>query len=171
MRSFPQQIGDWKGKDLTVTEDEYQILETRNLIVREYTNSSGQKIGLFIIYSETNRSVFHPPEVCFLGSGIKIADKSVEQINAGKLNFSANKMYAEKNNFRELVLYCYSADKFYTANFYLQQAIFTWNQLFAKNRGGATIRVSMAMGKNEEQALASLKQFLVEVVEIMEKIS
>ena len=85
IRSFPYVVGDWKGKDLEIKDYEYKMLETRNLISREYINSSNQKLCLFIIYSETNRSVFHPPEVCMLGSGVTIVDKQLEMIDSQKL--------------------------------------------------------------------------------------
>ena len=77
---LPYRIGNWVGKDLEVTEKEYRILETRNLVFREYSNPSGDKLFLFLIYSETNRSVFHPPEVCLIGSGLNIVDKRQEEI-------------------------------------------------------------------------------------------
>ena len=57
---FPMQIGGWSGKDLTVEENAYAILETRNLILREYTKGN-DKVYLYIIYSQDNRKVSHPP--------------------------------------------------------------------------------------------------------------
>ena len=56
-----------------------------------------------------------------------------------------NKLYSEKNNNRELMLYSYKAGKFYTNSYYLQQGRFALNQLLGRQRGGATIRVSMPM--------------------------
>ena len=164
---FPYAVGEWTGKDLEVTEKEYDILETRNLIVREYVNPEGEKISLFIVYSETNRSVFHPPEVCLIGSGIEIADKRVEEIDSDEYRFSVNKLYTQKNDNRGMVLYCYKAGKLYTDNFYLQQFYFTLNQLFGKNKGGATIRVSMALKENEQNTLTTLKTFMSEAVKII----
>jgi len=167
IRLFPYEIAGWQGKDLEITEQEYDILETRNLISRKYVNSSGKRIYLFIIYSETNRSVFHPPEVCMMGSGLKIVDKRIEQIDSGEHRFSANKLYTQKNNYRGLALYCYKAGRLYTDNFYLQQFYFALNQLFGKNKGGATIRVSMSLKENEQTTLATLKTFMSEAVKII----
>ena len=94
IRIFPYVVGEWQGKELQVTEKEYDILETRNLISREYISSSDEKVYLFIIYSETNRGVFHPPEVCMMGGGVKIVDKRSEKIDARGYRFSVNKLYA-----------------------------------------------------------------------------
>jgi EpsI family protein len=159
VRTFPYAIDDWRGKDLEITEREYKILETRNLIFREYINSKNEKIYIFVIYSETNRSVFHPPEACLIGSGITINDIKSEKIEMGKKEFLTNKLYLEKNGEKDIALYCYKAGNLYTDNFYLQQIYFTLNQLFGKRRGGATIRASMPVD-NEEANLATLKGFM-----------
>jgi EpsI family protein len=168
IRTFPYIIGNWKGKDLRVTEYEYSVLETRNLILREYVNSSNDRLTLFIIYSETNRSVFHPPEVCLIGSAIKILDKETEEIDFGKTNFFTNKLYTEKDNRRYLILYCYKAGNFYTDNFYLQQLYFALNQLFVRHVKGAIIRVSMPIGENETNTLATLKAFIEKSAKIID---
>lgn len=169
VRTFPYKVGNWQGRNLKITEKEYQILETRNLISREYTNAANEKLYLFIVYSETNRSVFHPPEVCMMGSGIKINDKQIDKINTGKIEFLTNKMYLEKNGYKSIALYSYKAGNFYTDNFYLQQIYFTLNQLLGKHRGGATIRVSMSID-NEETDLATLKNFMGNAILALEQL-
>lgn len=169
--TFPYKINDWNGKDLEITEREYKVLETRNLISREYIDDEQKKIYLFIIYSETNRLVFHPPEVCLVGSGITISNKTNERINIGKKEFFSNKLYLEKNNNKEISFYCYKIGNFYTDSYYLQQAYFALNQLLGKHRGGATIRVSISLGEDEEAVLATLKNFMRDVINILENLS
>lgn len=171
IHSFPYIVGDWKGRDLEIKEFEYKILETRNLISREYVDSFKNKLYLFIIYSETNRSVFHPPEVCMIGSGVTIVDKQPERVDADKYSFLTNKLYAEKKGYKELVLYSYKAGNLYTENFYLQQAYLAFHQIFGKQIPGATIRVSISTGRDEKSALATLKSFLAETAKIVDNIT
>ena len=38
---FPKEIDGWTSEELTITDDEYAILETRNAFIREYTNAAG----------------------------------------------------------------------------------------------------------------------------------
>jgi EpsI family protein len=173
IRVFPYVIGDWQGKDLEITEQEYQILETRNLISREYLHPGGEKLYLFIIYSETNRAVFHPPEVCLIGSGVKIVDKKSEVINDGSRRFSVNMVYTEKDDFRGIALFCYKAADLYTDNFYRQQLHFTFNQLLGRHKGGATIRVfaPIPIEKNEEASLAALKSFFIQAKKALDALS
>jgi len=171
VRNFPRELGAWRGSDLDLSEKEYEILETRNLISRKYTNSKGENIHLFIIYSETNRSVFHPPEVCMMGGGINMVDKTSEKIDSEKLDFLANKLTLEKNGLKSMTLYAYKAGGFYTDSYYRQQIHFALNQLLGKRKGGATIRVSMGMRESEKATLDTLKRFMKRVIEALEKLA
>jgi EpsI family protein len=168
INSFPYTVGDWKGKDIEIKDYEYEILETRNILLRDYQNSSDDRLNLFIVYSETNRSVFHPPEVCLIGSGINIADKKVDKINCGDYTLSTNKIYTEKDHYKGIALYSYKAGKLYTDNYYLQQAYFAFNQLFRQNVKGATIRVSADVAKDEEETSAMLTEFMAETARIVD---
>ena len=169
--AFPMVVGEWKGRELPITEKEYGILETRNLISREYVNPAGDKLYLFIIYSETNRSVFHPPEVCMMGSGLAITDKQIENFDAGNRVFSTNKLFAEKGRFKEIILNCYKAGNIYTSNFYLQQTRLAFHQIFGRNVPGATLRVSMDEGKDQAATLATLKEFLSKSAVILDDLT
>lgn len=171
IHKFPHVVDGWEGKDLAITEKEYDILETRNLIAREYTAPSGAKLELFIIYSETNRSVFHPPEVCLIGSGITTVDKKTEEIASDKGSFLTNKLYLEKGPMKELMLYSYKAGNLYTENFYLQQLYLMAHQVFGKRVPGATIRVSMQVVGSDAETLATLKKFLADTVKIVDGLS
>jgi len=171
IHAFPMTVGEWKGKEVELTEKEYQILETRNLIVREYNNTIGENIILFIVYSETNRSVFHPPEVCMQGNGMTLVDKRPEAMREGRSEFFTNKLYLQKDSLKEMVLYCYKAGSLYTDNYYLQQSYLALHQIFGRRVPGATIRVSMRLREDERATLAALKKFLAESVKIVDRLA
>jgi EpsI family protein len=171
VHTFPMMVGEWQGKDLPITEKEYDILETRNLISREYTNPSGDKLYLFVIYSETNRSVFHPPEVCMIGSGLCITDKQIEKFDVGNKVFTTNKLFAEKGQFKEIILNCYKVGNIYTSDFYLQQTRLAFHQIFGRNVPGATLRVSMSIEKDSAVTLATLKEFLSRSAVILDRLA
>ncbi len=165
VNEFPLTIGGWRGRDLDVQDNVYKILETENVLSREYVNDEGDTITLLIVYSETNRSVFHPPEVCLMGGGIEITDKEVIALPYKGNDITVNKLYLAKDSFHMLALYCYKAGKLNTANFYLQQLYFSLGQLSRKPVKGATIRVSMPLGPGEEEnAYIRLREFLLKVL-------
>jgi len=171
VHTFPMVVGQWQGKELPITEKEYDILETRNLISREYTNPSGEKLWLLVIYSETNRSVFHPPEVCMMGGGLAITDKQIDNFDVGKKVFTTNKLFAEKGSFKEIILNCYKAGDIYTSNFYLQQTRLAIHQIFGGNVPGATLRVAMPIGKDQAATIVTLKEFLSKSAVILDRLS
>ena len=79
--SFPMEVGDWVAEDMPLTEREYAILETRNVFVRKYTNQKTDDIlYLFVVYSQSNRKVSHPPEICYTGAGNILIDKELIKI-------------------------------------------------------------------------------------------
>ena len=139
---FPMQIGEWKGRDLPVEENAYEILETRNLILREYTKGD-DKVYLYIIYSQDNRKVSHPPEVCLEGSGITVV--KTEKINlelAGARQIVANKLTVEKNGINNIMVYWYKAGEYYLDNYLKQQMKVALASLQLKRTSGAMIRFS-----------------------------
>ena len=169
IHNLPLTIGEWHGSDLEITNREYDILETRNLISRQYVNADNKKIYLFVIYSETNRSVFHPPEVCLMGDGIKITKKSTEDFALdNNRHFIANLLLTEKGNYKHSILLTYKIGDFYTDGYYLQQIFFALNQLFNRRKGGATIRVAMPSGDDNDRSLATLKNFLRKTIQELE---
>jgi EpsI family protein len=139
---FPMQIGEWKGKDLPVEENVYEILETRNLILREYVKGDS-KVYLYIIYSQDNRKVSHPPEVCLEGSGITVV--KTEKINlelAGARQIVANKLTVEKAGINNIIVYWYKAGEYYFDNYLKQQIRVALASLQFKRTSGAMIRFS-----------------------------
>jgi len=154
-----------------MTEREYDILETRNVLSREFSRPSGEKLHLLIIYSETNRSVFHPPEVCLMGDGMNMTEKRVGEISGYGDKFTTNELFLEKKGEKEITLYSYKAGRIYTDNFYLQQTYLMLHQIFGRNVPGATVRVSMPMGENKEATLAIMRSFLTDSIRILDQLS
>ena len=54
MSDFPKTVGEWQSTDVPLSDNDYKILETKNLIMRDYKNSKGDSVYLYIIYSENN---------------------------------------------------------------------------------------------------------------------
>jgi len=161
LSKFPSEIAGWSAKDIPLDEHTYQILETRDVILREYTKGS-QKIILYIIVSLDNRKVSHPPEVCYIGSGLEVVEKNKEQIFYGSANTSkltADKLLLKKKEAKEMVLYWYKAGEQFMDSYYSQQIKIAINQLRFKRISGALIRVSMPVIVGEKETLDQLKSF------------
>lgn len=158
---LPKTIDEWTATDIPLHEYDYQILETRNLVMREYKNQKAESIYLYIVYSEDNRKVAHPPEVCYMGSGATIVDKSVVQVTN---SIKATKMLAETGNSRQIIVYWFKVGAFNTDKYLNQQLKIVFNRMLGKRTSGAMIRVSVDVKENnQEAALVLLKSFCKEI--------
>jgi len=168
MAALPKTIGPWTGEDIALTPRDYDILETKNLIMRKYTRSSGESVVLYIVYSEDNRKVSHPPEVCYTGGGSTISQKGT--IEATPL-ILANKMVTElSNGARQLVVYWYKAGDYQTAKYLDQQLRIVWRRTFGKSTSAALIRVSADVKESEEAAVGqTIRQFCSALEPLLQK--
>lgn len=156
--AFPLAVGEWQGKEVPVDEKTYQILDTRNLFIREYKNAHNESVYLYIVYSEDDRKVSHPPEVCMMGGGSTILEKTTvkmtDAINGNRL------LIAEGSMPTELIVYWYKAGKLYTDAYLRQQMQTVIDRLLHRRTASAMIRVSTAIkDKNEAASLKLLRSF------------
>ena len=166
IQAFPRAIGEWSGEDISLEEKVYEILETRNVLCREYSNNPQSSINinkipvyLTIVYSGNNRKVSHPPEVCYSGSGTEIMDKSEITINTLSEDIKATKFIAKSNRKKELVLYWYLAGNEFTTDYIKQQLKIVFKQTRNKKAGGALIKISAPIVESEEKTMGELKRF------------
>ena len=142
LESIPLKAGEWKGEDISISERIYQLLETKDVLTRKYINSRGRKVVLAIVYSGVNRGAFHPPEICYLGGGRELLNKSVEKIEItepGKNPYTikVNRLLMGENGNKEIAWYWFTAGNRATANYYRQQCYFIWDGLMHNHAGGA----------------------------------
>ena len=178
---LPMQIGEWKGEDLPIEARAFEIFETKNLILREYAKGD-TKVYLYIIYSQDNRKVSHPPEVCFEGSGITIIKKDKIQMELANNNptragtragrkILANKLIVEKEGISNVIVYWYKAGDYYIDNYLKQQLRIALSRLQFKRTSGALIRLSAEISpSNPDRALASIKAFARDASTYFERI-
>ncbi|MFA5038124.1 MAG: exosortase C-terminal domain/associated protein EpsI [Candidatus Omnitrophota bacterium] len=157
--TLPMEINGWTGRDLPVEERAYEILETRNLILREYKKGE-RKVYLYVVYSSDNRKVSHPPEVCFEGSGVTIINKNKIEIPLAGGKTRANQLIVERAGVINVVVYWYKAGEMYTDNYLKQQFAIAVNHLKFKRTSGALIRMSAeSFTGSASDALENIREF------------
>lgn len=167
MAEFPMKIGEWQGKDLPLNERDYEILETKNLVMREYKNPKGESVYLYIIYSGDNRRALHPPEVCYTGGGATILEKTVIPITD---SLKANKFTIERKDSLHLVVYWFKSTDLNTYSYLKQQLKVVSDRLFGRKTSGAMIRVSTDIKEGgEEAALARIKSFIAQIEPLLSR--
>lgn len=168
--SIPMAIGQWQGKDLSMDPHVYEILETDNLIMRDYRDPQGRLINLYVIYSQNNRKVAHPPEICLQGGGAMIIDKTAEQVTPTIIATRLTLEYKDLN--RDIGYYWYKSGKEYSNNYVAFQLKMSVERLLRKPTSAAMIRLlTPVTDKNDPQAsLDMLKNFARQLQPLLEQL-
>lgn len=148
IHDFPRTTKGWESEELTITEEEYAILETRNAFARRY-KKDGNEVDILIVYSQNNRKVSHPPEICYTGSGITILSKRNIELEANPdMKITANKLLLEQRKVQQLSVYWFKVGREFTENYWKQQALIAMDTLLNKPASSALIRISTVIGRN-----------------------
>jgi len=162
IKNFPRVIGAWTSEEIPLSKDDLDILETDNAFIRKYTNSNGEAVYLYIVYSQTNRKVSHPPEICYTGSGVSILENVHDQIHMEykNLTINANRLLLTKDKYYQITYYWFKVGDAFTANYWKQQMLVAINSLLGKDTGSALIRISADINNNDkETAVKEVKEF------------
>ena len=162
IKDFPRTVGPWVSQDIPLSKEELAILETDNVFVRKYKNPNGEEVYLYIVYSQTNHKVSHPPEICYTGGGISILEKTQDfiPVNKGNLIISANRLLLQAGKLYQVSFYWFKVGDTFTSNYWKQQTLVALNTLFGKRKGSALIRISANLtDQDKEMAIKEVKEF------------
>src|ERR1700758_3839949 len=101
LSSFPEQLGDWTGTDLTMDKDTLQVLGPGDFLLRSYNREDGSVpyLGLFIAYFPSQRSgdTIHSPKNCLPGAGwAPIESSRIDLTVPGQSSFPVNRYVIAK---------------------------------------------------------------------------
>ncbi|MEA3561038.1 MAG: EpsI family protein [Candidatus Omnitrophota bacterium] len=173
LKDIPLTLGEWKGKDVPISERSLEILETKDVLIREYTNARGKKASLVIVYSSVNRGAFHPPEICFLGGGTELLDKGITKIEIAEGGenlpvIEVNRLLMKDRAGKKIAWYWFTAGNRVVSSYYRQQGYFIWDEL-SRGRGcGSLIRVSTRATRGDiEEADSSGRDFISQITPVI----
>jgi len=170
VKDFPMEIAGWTAVDLPLTDEEYAILETRNAFVRNYTASDGSVVQLYIIYSQHNRKISHPPELCYTGSGSMVILKEKIALAKTKSNatITAQKIVVDQRGAQQVVVYTFKIGDSFTENYWKQQALIAVKSLLGKKSSSALIRLSAVVpGADVARAEKAIRAFAQKIVPLL----
>jgi hypothetical protein len=146
---IPKQLGRWRseGRDSLMggaVDEWYDSPEIA--ITRKYQNDEGNELFFSIIGSRGGKSFHlfeHTPLTCYPGSGWRIADVGLESIDLGDSSVSVQRVIAEKDQLRRVILYWY-----------------LWTDPErVPDSGILAVTLHANVSASDEQALDSLKEF------------
>jgi len=159
IHSFPQRIDDWSAAEIPISQQDKALLETDNVFVRRYTNPQGEEVYLFIVYSQNNRKVSHPPEVCYTGSGATIVNNVHDSFSTDLsiADIRVNRVTVEQGRERQIFFYWFKVGDTFTSNYWKQQGLIALKSFLGQPSSSALIRISTPAKKEGDDANATQK--------------
>jgi EpsI family protein len=170
IHEFPMTIGDWTAEELPISDNDYEILETRNAFARMYTHKNGGQVMLYMIYSQHNRRVAHPPEICYTGGGATIITKYPYTITYdNKKDLTVNRVIIDEVNYQQIMYYWFKIGNSYTPSYGRQQLLIGIKTLMGKPSSSALIRMTTVLKddndeKNATQLINSFAQDILPII-------
>ncbi len=172
-KQLPLFVNGWTGEDIEVNNRTLEILETNDVLMRDYKKDQDPPVQLCIVYASSNRKVSHPPEICYSGSGWSLEEKRpvVFSIKSDEYpEFSAIKLIIEKGDQKQLVLYWYKCKSEYATNYYRQQINIVKNEIITGKSTSGMVRISTPVVNNDENiAMMRAQRFSMNMLPLITK--
>jgi EpsI family protein len=166
LTEFPRTIGEWKAvQKYEIDDQSMRILQVDDYIMRDYRNSNGNLIGLYIGYfkSQKEGKGIHSPRQCLPGSGwlpIETGLYSVPIKGRPTDEVTANKYVTRKGLNHQLYLFWYQGRGRAYASEYWNKIYLVWDGLTKGRTDGALIRLNNSVNGDTEAALKTQTEFI-----------
>ncbi len=175
LQSFPTQLSNWTGTDITIEKDVLEVLGPGDFLLRVYQNPAEKQpfVDLFIAYFPSQRTgdAIHSPKHCLPGSGwLPVESSRVTLSLPGHSPFPANRYVIAKGDSRQLVLYWYWAHDRGVASEYWAKFYLVADSMRMNRSDGALVRITTPMysGETAEAAEQRLLPFAGDVAPLLD---
>ena len=164
---FPLVIGDWRGREVPLSEQELDVLKLTDYVSANYQHEEGGFINFYVAYYESQRkgASVHSPRACLPGGGWEIQSSGVVRLpgvlpDGGDL--PVNQIIIGMGESRQLVNYWFMQRGRNLTNEYLVKWYIFWDSLTKQRTDGAMVRVITPLPSEggEEVATKSLEDFI-----------
>ncbi len=175
LQSFPTQLSNWTGTDITIEKDVLEVLGPGDFLLRVYQNPAEKQpfVDLFIAYFPSQRTgdTIHSPKHCLPGSGwLPVESSRVTLSLPGHNPFPANRYVIAKGDSRQLVLYWFWAHDRGVASEYWAKLYLVADSMRMNRSDGALVRITTPMysGETAEAAQLRLLPFASDVAPLLD---
>jgi len=168
---LPVEVGAYIGQDLPVERRVMDLLETSNIVMRNYVGPNRVNISVAIVYYPQYRVYFHMPEGCMAGRGSLLVTKEKEQIDvpgSDRPSSDATKLVFDQSAGREVALYFFESGPMITSSYTRMRWYLMRNHILRRRTGAALVRFSIrSTDEDTQEELAVLKKFVGQFVPIL----
>ena len=169
LEMVPYKIGSWEGMDIPLSQDVYEILETDDVLFREYRDKSDYPVLVAIVFSDSKRASFHPPEICYIGGGSELMGKNFEKLvfeDGSTLN--TTKLVIKSSDHFTTAWYWFMVGDKKIASYYWQQLSMLPSLFNSKQLQGSMVRISV--NTNDELGEAKASKFVASLMPYLDRI-
>ena len=174
LSQFPQTLGEWRGKDLSLENDVLQILGPGDFLFRDYLSpTQPESVNLFIAFFASQRTgdTIHSPKNCLPGEGWSALESGHILLNGpGKAAIQVNRYLVEAGEDRAVVLYWYQAHGRVVSNEYWAKFYLVIDSIRMGRSDGSMIRVFAPVQANGDTVEAETRaiQFAEKLMPVLD---
>ena len=152
--NYPLQLGGWVGERSKIGQIYLDELKLNDYIAANYRSDSGNSVGLYLAYYESQRSgaAAHSPKSCIPGGGWRIKSHTVVDIKG--LDKSTNRLLIKKGDNGQLVYYWFEQRGRNITNEYMVKWYLFWDALTLSRTDGALVRLTAPLRLGDSVAEA-----------------
>lgn len=160
---FPVQTGPWRITGQSeFSESVLNVLKPTDYIARQYGNSEGLKVGLYIGYHGGGKESggIHSPKHCLPGSGWYEVSTRQDSLDLGKERINLVRAVYQKGESKEMFLYWFQVRDHSLSDEYSLKAAEIANSFLYRRRDSTFVRISVPFETDEAKARAIGEQFI-----------
>jgi len=164
--SIPQTVGEWQGTDTRLSEREYELLGTDNVLSRMYRSSNNKPaVQLVIVMAEQLRRRTHPPEQCLTGSGWSlrhIDEKRLSTISGDDTgNLTVRELVLGRKNQVRVAWYFYKSGSDLSTSYWRHQAGVALRKIWRPDAADVLVRFDVVTREGSiDEARKALREFV-----------
>jgi len=167
--SIPLELGPWQGSDGSLSEHEYEVLGTRDVLVRTYRNGDAEQVQLVVVVAQQMRRRSHPPEQCLTGEGYLLAavrEQTLAIPGGGGRRLAVRELILQRGQEARIAWYFFKSGPKLSTDYWSHQARVALRKLTDPQAADVLVRVDVsAPVEHIESARALLRDFLTEAAQ------
>lgn len=173
--ALPSQIGDWTGTDITISQEELNILGPGEYLMREYENKRQPQpsISLYIPFFPTQKAgdTIHSPDHCLLGAGwFPLSRERIQLTRPDGSSVPVNRYVVSNMGERQLVLYWFQAHGRVVASEWSAKYYLVSDSIHMNRSDGGMVRLMTQIleGESADAAQARMMKLGSQVIPLLD---
>ena len=151
--AIPSRIGAWQGTDHPLSEREYEILGTRDVLSRSYLNPGADRVLLVVVVAQQMRKRSHPPEQCLTGEGYLLRAVNERTLSLpdgmGRDSLRVRELVLERGQESRITWYFFKSGPHLNSSYWRHQARVALRKVTDPDAADVLVRLETSVAQGE----------------------